>query len=695
MTYQELMAASRKAFQAGDVKGALRLSDAAEAQRAATLAPEAPAAPSGPPQVPEGFFLNPVTGQMTSRELMRNNIEPSQSRAVLGGAMQGVGFNFGDELIGAAGYLQGGPDMARYRMEQARATLEADKAAFPKTAVGSEIAGALVPAIASAPLAAGRGLASMAGRGLGIGTVEGGLFGAGRGEGLEDRLKTAGKDAVIGGAVGGVAPLAVRGATSAFNAAKNPVVGLADSAINRASPGRANQAILSTLRRSKQSPDDVMHAVSAARAQGQPEFRIMDALGEPGARRASGVVRHGGEGGEELAEFLKQRQIDQSSRVAQQIEEALGFPAQSGAVAKSGASGPPSMAEVLAGRQTTAAKTAEALRTARGQAADINYPAARAGAKPVDTRPALSIIEDRLAPMRGSGVKGDKIDDMYQRWSARLQAPEKALGEGELSRELSDFDRVLGVKQELSDEIAKARRAGSNNLARKLGELNRALDSALEESSDLYRRANDTFREQSGVMEAVGEGAGFAKRGRAADTTEAFGRMTADEQAAARIGYGDQFLDKLERNAAETADFSRPLRSTKVREETGTVALDPERLAAQTGREKAMFETQQRALRGSMTASNIEDVADTAGAGVGILKALKSGGVTGALGHAAEGLAPYAKGQNAATRKLIADILMSDDAGAALASALLQDQRSNTGQVAASAIARAITQRTR
>ncbi|MGY6696057.1 MAG: hypothetical protein ACXIUW_08545 [Roseinatronobacter sp.] len=52
-------------------------------------------------------------------------------------------------------------------------------------------------------------------------------------------------------------------------------------------------------------------------------YRLADALGEPGQRQLSGLVRSGGEGSDDIARFLQQRQLDQPDRMSQFIGEAF------------------------------------------------------------------------------------------------------------------------------------------------------------------------------------------------------------------------------------------------------------------------------------------------------------------------------------------------------------------------------------
>ena len=215
-------------------------------------------------------------------------------------------------------------------------------------------------------------------------------------------------------------------------------------------------------------------------------------------------------------------------------------------------------------------------------------------------------------------------------------------------------------------------RAGRNNEARELGKLVKELDSALESSSPQYRAANDGFRTASGVIESVDSGSNMAARGRAADNVPAFQAMTPDQKGAARVGYGDRLLAKIEANAAPTANKAKPLTSTKVATEADAMAIDPQLLRSRVAREGDMWETQNKALGGSRTADNMQDVQNLGpmaevGRAVGDAASMNVGQ---ALSRAAGAIAPYVKGQNEATRTLIARALMSNDPMAVLKPAL-------------------------
>ena len=246
-------------------------------------------------------------------------------------------------------------------------------------------------------------------------------------------------------------------------------------------------------------------------------------------------------------------------------------------------------------------------------------------------------------------------------------------------RELSDFDRVLGVKQAVQDDIGAAVRAGRNNEARELGKLVKELDAALEGSSDMYRTANDGFRSASKVIDAVDEGALMATRGRAADNVPRFGAMAAAEQGAARTGYGDRLLSELENMKYPSTNRALITGSEKRTAEAAAMATDPQLYSSRIARERTMWDTQDKALKGSQTANNQADMVAMDGISGEAMQAGKAAAnlqfgdmvqkVAGALG-------PILKGQNEPTRMLIAQALMSSNAGQVLAPAIAQATKS-------------------
>lgn len=566
---------------------------------------------------------------------------PGMMTTALLGANQGVTFGFGDEI--AAGVQSLSPNTTFDQALASNRNLLANaNEANPKTAIASEIMGAITGGLGGAKMvgaglkaaapgllgrASGGGLAGTALRGAGVGAVEGGLYGAGTADG-EAMLPAIGKGAGLGMAMGGAAPLAVAGVTKAVTAGADAIGGVLPYGIG--STGRSNRALQTALQRSGMTVDQVDDAVKSAAREGQPSFAVADALGNPGQRALSGVARQPGDARKEIVDFLMKRQDGQGRRIGGIVSEALDAPDTA--------------------LQRTAKLTAD-----RGAAADTAYTAARGNAAPVDVRSALAAIDDRIGGMRGSGVVGDGIDGKLAGYRSRLAAQP---GPDGVKRELSDFDRVLGVKQAVQDDIGAALRAGRNNEARELGKLQAALDASLEESSDMYRTANDGFRDASRVIDQIDNGkAATSGRVRAADTVQQYGKLTPDQQSAFRSGYADPVMAKIE-GAAPGVNKARPLMDEASTAELGAMAKDPALLQRQLGRETTMFETGAQALGGSRTAENLQDIADTAKFDTGMIANL----LNMRFGAAAAQLIPKLAGQNEATRAKIAQMLLSTDA---------------------------------
>ena len=580
-----------------------------------------------------------------------------QNRALTFGAnaAQGMAFGLGDESQGVRAGIKsmwnGGEFLPAYQKERdaVRGDMATISEAYPTMATAGNLTGAALPAIAASPLAAGSGMLSTMIRGGTLGMAEGGLQGAGNADGRGIVGETV-KGATIGGLAGIAAPAVIGGLTVGKRALTEGIPSL----FGKASQSKANRAIADALVRSGKTAPDLDAMIATAAREGQPEFRLMDALGLPGQRAANGLTRAGGAPGDEVAEFLATRQSGQPERVGAFVEDAFDVGG------------------------TTAAKTKQGLIDARGAAADTAYDAARGNAAPVDIRGALGVIDARTGGMSGSGVTGDSIDAKLLGYRDRLAAQP---GPDGVMRELSDFDRVLGVKQSIQDDIGAAVRAGRNNEARELGKLVKELDAALEGSSDMYRTANDGFRQASKVIDAVDEGALMATRGRAADNVPKFGAMAAEEQGAARVGYGDDLLRKLEAMTAPTSNRAKPLLSPKRVMEADAMAMDPRLYGDRLARENTMWETQNKALGGSRTADNLADQGAMNGMSGEIMQAGKAATnlqfgdmiskVAGALG-------PILKGQNEPTRMLIAQALMSGNAGQVLAPAIAQATKSSS-----------------
>lgn len=619
---QQLMDQYDAAMAAGNVDEAKRL--LGEASYAATQDGTAP----------ESVAYNPGTGRMEDMAL-----RPDQGRAdaAMQGMGQGVSFGTMDEAVGGLYGLMGPGSYAQnrdYALASMRSDLASGRKNHPIMAYGSEIVGGGLTGAGASSAAARAGIGpatTFVGkvvRNVATGFGTGAAYGAAQEEG-GDRALGAAYGAATGAVAGALAQPISWAAEKGFGALSGALGNLS----GKAKPARAESALAQALAGSGRTADDVAAELLAAQQAGQGSYTLADALGQTGQRALAGVARLGGAARREAADFLEGRQAGQGERIGSALADALGA-------------------------TDTAAAREAAMRTARGAAADTAYDAARRGAGPVDVRGALAAIDDRIGPMQGSGVAGDGIDGILSRYRGRLAAqPGGANYPGASSVELSDFDRVLGVKQSLQDDIGAAVRAGRNNEARELGKVVAELDSALETASGGYRAANDAFRTASREIDQIGAGANAARGSRRApDTIAEYSALTPQEQAAYRVGYGDKQLARLEASGVGV-DKSYPFTSGKSAEELAVMARDPKALSEALGRERTMFETRRHAIGGSQTSDNLADMAGVQGI---MRRAPRS--LVDALATGAEWTARMSKGQNDATRQLLAKLLLSSGA---------------------------------
>lgn len=638
------------AYAAGDDAGGKRL--LTEANRMAIQ--------SG--QVPEGFVANPQTGGF--QDLPNDPSIPTGQAVAAGvGAMQGFGYNLGDEAIGGLSALTGGD--YQYGTERAREMERRAREGFPVTFGGAQIGGAVGSSLGMGQ-ALGLGnamkgtLAQRSAAGAGLGLGEGALAGAGAGQSAEERIKNAGLYGALGAGVGGVAPAALQGIGTALGVIPGAVASMRTAPSSK----RASEAIKMALDRSGKSAQEIDDLLRQAATEGQPMFTVADAMGNSGQRALSGAARIPGSARTTIADALTSRQDSQGARVGSFIADALGA-------------------------KQTAAQTEAAMTAARGGAADVAYDAARKGAGPVDIRGALSVIDDRLGPMAGSGIADDGIAGRLAKYRGRLATSSSPKFPGATSVELSDFDSVLRLKQEVGDDIGAAVRAGRNNEARELGKVQAALDEALQTSSPAYRSANDEFARASREIGAIDKGKSAASaRVRYQDTADMIKALTAPEKQAAAVGYADPLLATIDKSAPGV-NKARPLLADKPTAELGMMAKDPALLRRQIERENTMFQTTNAALGGSKTADNLADQADMKAFDAGPLLNMFSNPKTAAL-QIGSALMNTAKGRNTATQELIAKMLMGQDINSAIAPALAKEAAAGPRRAIAEAIMRSL-----
>lgn len=606
-------------------------------------------------------FLNPATGQMTTREMLANSYQPGVVRSGVAGGAQGVAMGGSDELAGAAGAVlgpvfgMGGTmgDRYRFMQEDTRAELDAARRDNPVAAYGGEIAGAVLsPVNKLMPGAGATTTAGKIGAGAGAGALGGGLYGFMSADGgMVDRGMNGAGMAFAGGVLGGGVPAAMDGARKAGS--------IAMGAMGRASGTGAASYVDDLIRRAGKTPQQLDAEIAAASSDGQPGYMLADALGATGQSALSGVTRQPGNARQIVTDLLNGRQEGQGRRISTFLADHFGFNGQPGGVAV-----PNTPESVLGAGTTSAAKLTDDLTQARSTAANAAYGASRADAGAVNIDGVVAKLDDRLSGTKGGEFARDEVDNLFQQTRDRLVSQN-----GDQTMMLSDYDRLLRVKQAMGDQIGELVRAGKNYAAGQLKDVQRELDAALEAASSGYRKANDDFRAASRVVDAVETGQKMPSVGRATDNLRAWDGLGPTEQSAARIGYGDNLMGKIGGQSStrnKAANFS----PDDIRQEIAAIAQDPGGFFRKVDRENTMFTTKTRATGGSMTADNQGDVAEAAARNMPMVMNLLSGRF-GALGQqVADKLVSAGTGRNEATREIIAQLLTGQTPSQAVAPAL-------------------------
>lgn len=639
--YDDLMAAARRADKAGDAAAAKRLVQMAVASQSVATSP-AKASPRNTDgtygQPPEGYFLDPQTGAYTSREMMKRTVEPSRLDAATQGFGQGYSFQAMDELAGIVG---GDADR-----EFARAKMEANAEEYPWTHLAGQVAGAVSNPITR--LFPGSAITwGNIGKGAAVGGVDAFAHGYGAGEGdAKSRMESGGDLVPYGVAGGAAAPFVAKGGEAAARAVAAPFKGLFSAVTGTPNKVKADRQLLSAMRQSGKTPDDIADDLARAGREGQPEYTFADALGVPGQRQVAGIARQPGDMRGPLIDMLEDRQLTQGDRITTFLEDALD-PGK------------------------TSRQTDDALRAARRAAANKLYDEASATARPVNPDGAISLIDDAISgwqnTAKGQGMTPPevtrKLIGLRRQLAGTTQAGEKTV--------LSDYDSVLGIYRQLDDDISTAYRNGKGNLGEALKSVRTELEKALADSSDQFRTANAKYRADSEVIDKIDIGRKDAGRARFEDTAESRAALKTPEQAAAyKSGYYDPMATKIQ-NSAVGADKSRDLFKPKTAADLRAMAKDPDLLSRQLGREKTMFETRSAAVGGSKTADNIADQADVSPEDISMVMNILSGRIGTAVTQGAARSGQVLSGGGQATRDFLAKKLMSSD-GQAILDALKQ-----------------------
>lgn len=562
---------------------------------------------------------------------------------LVGLAANGLTFGFGDkglakfdELVGRGTYED--------RLAQRRQETEDARTRSGLAGTVAEIGGSVIPAAKAAQLGVtATRLPGWFGR-LGGMAIDGAGYGA---------LSAAGNDQDIGTGAGIGAAFGAGG-----QAAANVIGTVAKPVMSRLRPEKAAQEVmLKAMDEAGTNPQAIAMDLAKARADGQDVYAVMDAMGYPGQRLASTVVRTPNEGRSPMVEFLERRQAGQGRRVSNALAEGFGDPA-------------------------TALQKVKALEDARRTGGDINYTAARNEAGNVNLTTVLNNIDQKIGkPFAGvdDGIDENSIGGALLKVRRMLA--------GKNGAQKMDFPSLLNVRSDISDMVFSSppKRAGA------LKSVLTDLDAALADASKGYRKALEQYAKDSKVINAVQTGRTAAMRGRYEDTIPAYRAMTPEEQAAFRPAYADPLIEQAQ-SAAVGVNKVRPLINDAFEQEFAAFAAPGrgEQLGRRIAREKTMFDTLNEALRGSKTANNLADEADLSVIDPSIIGNVLSGNLTGAAKNALlQGMSAL-KGQPPAVRALLADALRVTDPNVALANLNRAVSRIKASQQQKQAIVRSL-----
>lgn len=223
-TEDQLKAAAKKAYAAGDTAAAEELFQAAMAMRSPdqvnrqAMADRIASAKAGTLQMTPQRQAQQAAIDLPVEQNMR---DPGAASAFVQGAGQGATFGFADEILGGVagagaglgaamrGDFSGMGDAASQgyadMRDKARAGLENSQFARPKTTLAGQVAGSAIVPAGTAGTAATVGGKMLAG--AGAGAAQGALYGFGAGEGgFDQRMADAAQTGAIGAGIGGAIP---------------------------------------------------------------------------------------------------------------------------------------------------------------------------------------------------------------------------------------------------------------------------------------------------------------------------------------------------------------------------------------------------------------------------------------------------------------------------------------------------------
>jgi hypothetical protein len=238
--------------------------------------------------------------------------EPSKMLSAVGGAADTLSWGAGDEMAAGLKTLTG-PRTYEQNLEDQRRLQSTLQGANPKSYLGGQVAGAIVPGLVTGGGSAAVGMGGKIATSAGLGALQGGAYGFNSGEGgAENRMKSAGTNAVIGAFTGGAAPVVAKGVGAAWN-------GVMTALNNRGIPAKAQNMVLSMLQEAGLTPQQAMQKLDGL----GPDAMLADIA--PGMQTAAGGTALQTPSAQTLmAERLANRRGGGQTRMWSALDDAFG-----------------------------------------------------------------------------------------------------------------------------------------------------------------------------------------------------------------------------------------------------------------------------------------------------------------------------------------------------------------------------------
>jgi hypothetical protein len=537
--------------------------------------------------------------KMAERARMEES-RPGTLGGIARGALQGLTFGFGDEIVARVRSL--GPRTYSEAVQGERDALAIFREEHPVLAIGSELAGGLIVPIGgairggaqAARLAASARATAKAnslvrlGRGAAQGALYGGLYGAGSAEGgLAERLEGGIKAAPLGAGLGVAIPVVASGVGQVLR--KTGV----SQAFGRVS-SQAKNYVLRAVRESGMSPQQLRDRI--VQSTDKPEI-LADLIGESGQRLAEGANVFNTPNAAKLGRFVEGRMASQSERIISGVRGAAKLPPED--VTKT--------VEQLIGERAARAKP---LYESAYQYGDLTHP-----------------------QLTGQGLKQMLATPGMTR--AYKEAQALAAEEGVSLPALGEVERITVqtadyLKRALDDVLYVSRRSAleSGGLGpgriRALKHQRAKLLAAVDEEVPVYAEARASFEGPTKLVEALEDGQQLWRRMDLDTAMAEFGRLSPSEQELFRRGAIDGLRARLD-EIGDSRDKLRGFFDSPADRRRLRIAIGDAKAAngfkEELEREVTMAETRNLVRANSATARRTEAAAEISGLG---LKAIVS-----------------------------------------------------------------------